>query len=143
MKTELSRQALFPHWMRGVLLLAGGYNVLWGIFIVWFPESFFSWVTQSEALVPDIIKWQGRGVLFMAVVYLVTAIHPGRYWYLIFAAAFTKLAGGIWFYYAILETEVGKEGIFHLLMNDAIWIPLFIYIGFRARKYGQIARNNE
>jgi len=128
-------QSLFPQWMRGFLLAAAAYNVLWGVFIGWFPETFFQWVTESEAGAPGIISWQGKGVLMMAAVYLVCAIHPGKYWFLILFGALTKVGGAIWFYLDILDSELGKRGIFHLLMNDLIWTPLLLWITVRAFQY--------
>ncbi len=128
-------QTIFPNWMRGFLLIAAAYNILWGVFIGYFPEAFFQWVTESKEVVPDVIGWQGKGVLLMAAIYLTCAIHPGRFWYLVFAAAVTKVVGGIWFYYTILEQEVGDKGIFHLLMNDGIWVPFLVFVGFRALAY--------
>lgn len=128
-------QTIFPNWMRGFLLIAAAYNILWGIFIGYFPETFFQWVTESEGIAPGIIGWQGKVVLLMAAVYLTCAIHPGKFWYLLFFAALTKIGGGIWFYYSILEQEVGDKGIFHLLMNDGIWVPFLILIGIRAIAY--------
>lgn len=128
-------QSLFPHWMRGLLLAAAAYNILWGIFIGWFPETFFQWVTESQNLAPSIIGWQGKGVLALALVFLICAIHPGKFWYLVLFGAVTKLAGGIWFHFAILEQEVGKKGLFHLLMNDFIWLPLLLWISYRAFHY--------
>ncbi len=128
-------QTIFPNWMRGFLLIAAAYNILWGVFIGYFPKAFFQWVTESKEVAPDVIGWQGKGVLLMAALYLACAIHPGRFWYLVFVAAVTKVAGGIWFYYTILEQEVGDKGIFHLLMNDGIWVPFLLFIGFRAFAY--------
>lgn len=133
-------QSLFPQWMRGFLLAAAAYNILWGVFIGWFPETFFQWVTESDAVVPSVISWQGKGVLLMAVVYLTCAIHPGRFWWLILLGAFTKMAGAAWFYASILETEVGKRGIFHLLMNDLIWVPMLLWITLNAYRYSKIKK---
>ena len=132
-----SQQVLFPHWMRGVLLLTAAYNVFWGAFIAWFPETFYQWVTQTELPNPAVIPWQGAAVIAMAVVYTMAAVHPGKYWFLTAFGAFTKLAGGIWFYLAILEQNVGDQGWYHLIMNDAAWIPLLLFIAFRAKKYGE------
>ena len=129
-----SQQAIFPVWMRGILLIMTAYNVLWGVFIGWFPETFYQWVTESEGAYPEIIVWQGRAVLAMAVVYLLSAIYPGKMWYLMLFGAFTKIAGGIWFYFHILNQQVGDKGIFHLIMNDAIWVPLLLYMCYRGRK---------
>lgn len=133
-----SPQRIFPHWMRGFLLAASAYNVLWGIFIGWFPESFYQWVTESEAAAPEIIAWQGKAVLAMVVVYFLNAIHPGKFWYLSAFGAFTKVAGAIWFYFAILEQEMGKKAIFHLLMNDLIWVPFLMWISYRGLQYKKL-----
>lgn len=130
-----TQQAQFPVWMRGVLLLMAAYNVFWGVFIAWFPNSFYEWVVQVEAEAPGIITWQGRGVLAMAVVYFIAALHPGKFWYLILFGAFTKLAGGIWFYFDILDQQVGDKALFHLIMNDGIWIPLLIAMMLKALAY--------
>ncbi len=131
-------QSLFPQWMRGFLLAAAAYNILWGVFIGWFPETFYQWVTESEGSVPSIIEWQGKGVLVMVAVYAACALHPGRFWYLVLFGAASKLIGGIWFYFDILEQEVGKKGLFHLLMNDFIWIPMLLWISYRAFQYKKL-----
>ena len=131
-------QSLFPQWMRGFLLAATAYNILWGVFIGWFPETFFQWVTETEAQAPNLIIWQGRGVLLMAAIYLMCAIHPGKLWFLILFGAFTKVAGAAWFYFSILETNVGKRGILHLLMNDLIWVPMLLWIAYRGYKYKKL-----
>ncbi len=136
-------QTIFSNWMRGFLLISAAYNILWGIFIGYFPETFFQWVTESEASAPGVIAWQGKFVLFMAGVYLACAIHPGRFWYLLFFAAFTKIAGGIWFYFSILEQQVGDKATFHLLMNDGIWVPFLVLIGLRAHAYSKFKRSTE
>lgn len=136
------QKPIYPHWMRGLLLLMAAYNILWAAFIVWFPSTFYKWVTQIEADAPDIITWQGRGVLVMGLVYLVCALHPGRFWYLMIFGALTKLAGGIWFYLVILEQQVGDKALFHLIMNDGIWIPILIVMAFRGRKYHALQKRS-
>ena len=135
MNSVETQQPIFPNWMRGFLLASAAYNILWGIFIGWFPDTFFQWVTESEGTAPEIIAWQGKGVLLMAFVYIAGAIHPGKLWYFMIFGAFTKLAGGIWFYFDILNEEVGRKATFHLLMNDAIWIPFLLVIGLRGLAY--------
>ena len=128
-------QRLFPHWMRGLLLAAAAYNILWGVFIGWFPQPFFQWVAETEAVAPSIIRWQGRGVLAMALVYLLCAIHPGKLWFLAAFGALTKLLGALWFYQVVLEQFLGKKALFHLIMNDLVWVPLLFWISIRAYQY--------
>jgi len=130
-----TQQTLFPHWMRGFLLIATAYNAGWGIFIGWFPSTFYSWILETPGLeAPEQIIWLGRGVLVMAALYLATAIHPSKFWYLPFFGAFTKVAGSIWFYFNVLEQAVGDKALFHLLMNDWIWVPFLLWIGVEARR---------
>jgi len=129
------QQPIYPHWMRGLLLLMSGYNILWAAFIVWFPSTFYKWVTGIETDAPSIITWQGRGVLVMGIVYLICALHPGKFWYLMIFGALTKLAGGIWFYFHILDQKVGDKALFHLVMNDGIWIPILVIMALRGRQY--------
>lgn len=138
----VTQQAQFPNWMRGFLLIAAAYHIFWGFFIAIYPESFFHWVTESQRAVPDITIWQGRAVLLMGLVYAFTALHPGKLWYLLFFGAFTKIAGGLWFFLVILEGELGKKAIFHLLMNDAIWVPFLIVFGLKGLAYKKSKENS-
>ncbi len=132
MNSEETPQPLFPNWMRGFLLITTVYNVAWGAFITWFPQSFFEWVTQSEEATPGIIVWQGRVVLLMAIAYFMSALYPRKFWYLIGIGILTKLVGGLWFYFSILEQEVGKTGWFHLIMNDLVWLFPLSFIFYKA-----------
>jgi len=132
MKTIEIAQPLFPHWMRGFLLVTTVYNIAWGAFIFWYPETFYQWVTTLDTEVPNIIVWQGRFIALMSLTYLSGALYPRKFWYLILTGVLLKIMGAIWFYYVILESTVEKSGLFHLIMNDAIWIPVLLVIGYKA-----------
>ena len=132
MKTIETPQPLFPHWMRGFLLIATAYNLAWGAFIFWYPGTFYQWVTTLDTEVPGIIVWQGRFVALMAICYLFGALYPRKFWYLILLGGLAKIAGGIWFYFSILGGSPEKSGLFHIIMNDAIWIPMLLLIGYKA-----------
>jgi hypothetical protein len=132
MKTIETPQPLFPHWMRGFLLLAMAYNVAWGAFIFWYPGTFYQWVTTLDTDAPSIIIWQGRFAALMGFAYLFGALYPRKFWYLILVGAATKIVGGIWFYINILDSQPEKSGLFHLIMNDGVWVPVLLFIGFKA-----------
>ncbi len=120
---------LVEPWMRGLLLVAGTYNVGWGVFIYAFPNSFYRWITQTEQLAPALITWQGMGVLAFGVAYLLAAVYPLRLWFLIGLGFFSKLVGAIGFYFVVMEQNLTKKYIFHLIMNDLVWlIPLGIIL---------------
>jgi len=118
--------------MRGFLLIAMVYNVAWGAFIFWYPSTFYQWVTTLDSAAPSIIVWQGRFAALMGIPYLFGALYPRKFWYLIFAGAATKILGGAWFYIYILGSQPEKSGLFHLIMNDGVWVPVLIFIGFKA-----------
>ena len=114
-------------WMRGMLLLMGAYNIGWGIFIYAFPDSFYQWLTQTEQLAPPLITWQGLGVLAFGVAYMLIALYPTRLWFLVGLGFLSKFFGAIGFYFVIMQQNITKKYIFHLIMNDLIWlIPLGI-----------------
>ena len=137
MKTKPTPQNIFPQWMRGFLLITTIYRLIWGVFIGWLPDSFYGWVTNSTEPTPSVIEWQGKGVLLMALVYLLATLYPAKFWYLIFFGAFTKIIGAIWFYTVILDGSASKKGWFHLLMNDLLWVPLLGFIGYCAYRSGK------
>ena len=115
--------------MRGLLLLAGAYNVGWGIFIYAFPQTFYQWITQTAQETPWYIEWQGIGVLAFGLAYILAAVYPIRLWWIIGLGFFSKLIGAIGFYFIVMQQIITKKYIFHLLMNDLVWlIPLGIIL---------------
>ncbi|MDF9800706.1 hypothetical protein OKW21_005969 [Catalinimonas alkaloidigena] len=119
-------------WMRGLLLLAGAYNLGWGFFIYNFPNSFYQWLSQSDLNAPAIISWQGIGVMLFGAVYIAVAIYPTRFWYLLALGIFSKIGGAAWFYFFVLEEKATKQYLFHLIMNDLVWVIPFVFILVRA-----------
>lgn len=120
-------------WMRGFLLLAFGYNLLWGVFISQWPDSFYTWVQQKTGVIeaPDLITYQGYGVLLMALVYLVASMRPAKMWYLVALGAGTKVLGALGFWLLIMEQATTKRFLFHLIFNDLVWVPILAYIAWK------------
>lgn len=127
-----NRSKPFTPGMRGILLVASFYNFAWGLFIYNFPAAFYQWVTQTQGNYEQSIEWQGLGILIFGMVYFISALYPARYWYLIAAGALSKLVGAIWFYVDIMEFTTTKKFIFHLLMNDLIWVIPLVFLAVRA-----------
>lgn len=124
--------------MRGVLLLAGTYNLAWGLFIYVFPEAFFRWLTASQQAAGPLVIYQGVGVLIFGILYLLTALRPVRFWYLALTGLLSKVFGGIAVYFFIVDKTVTKQFIFHLLVNDLAWViplALITYKAFKLQKY--------
>lgn len=121
-------------WMRGLLLLAGFYNLGWGVFINQFPRAFYHWVTMSAKTAPLAIEWHGLGVLLFGVLYIITTIYPYRLWFLLAAGLVSKILGGLWFYFYIMEKNINNRFLFHLIMNDLVWVIPFTVILWRIVK---------
>lgn len=114
-------------WMRGLLLLAGAYNIGWGAFIYYFPASFYQWVTDGYTEPLSLIKWQGLGVLLFGTGYIIAAIYPHRYGWIVPLGILSKTLGAIGFYFIVMEQTITRPYLFHLIMNDLLWlIPLAV-----------------
>ncbi len=130
----------FPAWMRGFLLLATFYNLAWGLFILNFPDAFYKFLTTSAQPAPTLITYQGVGIIIFAFLYLAAAIYPTRLWFLVLAGFISKLFGAIGVFILVMDMQVTKKFIFHLVMNDLVWlIPLGIitYTAYNHRIIGK------
>lgn len=113
--------------MRGFLLLAAIYNLIWGLFIYNFPEAYYAWISGEDPVFKEIVKYQGLGILFFAGAFLTAAIYPLKVWYLVWAGFLAKLFGGLLVYVFVMEYGFTKKFLFQLLMNDLIWVlPLLL-----------------
>lgn len=124
-------------WMRGLLLLAGAYNLGWGFLIYIFPNSFYQWISQTGQNASDVISWQGMGVIIFGIIYIAVALYPTTLWYLIAVGIASKILGAAWFYWIILEERATRQYLFHLIMNDLIWVLPFVVILIRAYQVKQ------
>jgi hypothetical protein len=131
----MENKTIVQPWMRGVLLLAGIYNLAWGLFIYNFPDAFIKWLSQRGILeAPPLVVYQGMGVLLLAGVFVLTAIYFQKLGYLVWVAIVLKLAGGPWTYYMLLDGFYTKRFLFHLIMNDLIWVIPLTFIALNWTK---------
>ena len=122
-------------WMRGVLLLAGVYNLAWGMFMSVFPESFISWLSDGRIMAEsDFLFVQARAVLVFGVFLIILGVKLQHWFRLVWLAVGLKLLGPVVTYYGLLGGVFSKKFIFHLVMNDLIWIIPLISIALLAGK---------
>lgn len=124
-------------WMRGVLLIASVYNVAWSVFLFWSPDSFIKWMTEGMQTENQWVFYQAIGILIVAAFLFLGFLKPLKFKWLILLAFIAKLLGGIVVYSLIMEAQFTKKFMFHLLMNDLVWLlPLLsiVIAAFKSEK---------
>ena len=124
-------------WMRGILLIASVYNVAWSVFLFWSPYSYIKWMTEGTQTENVWVFYQAIGILLVAIMLFMGFLKPIKFRWLIFISFLAKLLGGIAVYIFILESQFTKKFVFHLLMNDLVWlIPLLLIViaAFKSEK---------
>ncbi|MGK7396392.1 MAG: hypothetical protein ACNS62_17575 [Candidatus Cyclobacteriaceae bacterium M3_2C_046] len=125
---------LFPQWMRGFLLLSGVYSIAWGIFVYNFTTAFVGWIKNAPTNETFQVELHGLGLIVLGIIFLITAAYPIRFWYLIVFGFAAKLMGGLWVYFSVMEQEITKTFILHLIINDYVWAIVLGFIAFKSVK---------
>ena len=116
-------------WMRLVLRIAAIYNIVWGAWVVLFPEHFFE-LTGMEPL-NHLMIWQGMGMVIgvYGLGYWWAATDPGTHWPIVAVGFLGKIFGPIGFFFNYAQGIVPFEFIYTLFTNDFIWwIPFFLIL---------------
>lgn len=112
-----------------VFMLAGIYNILWGIFVSFDPNWLFRFAKMELPNYPEIFVCVGMVVGLYGIVYLEIARRPERGFLLALVGFIGKILGPIG---AIYYVSLGKWTFSALIMNltnDFIWlIPFALYL---------------
>ena len=116
-------------WMHVVLRLAAVYNLLWGGWVILFPNAFFDLVGMAQPTHPMI--WQGMGMVigvYCRVVWWAAAI-PIKHWPIVAVGFLGKIFGPLGFVFNFLSDHVPGVFAYTLITNDFIWwIPFFLIL---------------
>ncbi len=117
--------------MRLTLQLAALYNLLWGGWVVLFPQDFFAW-TGMEPLNHPMI-WQGMGMVIgvYGLGYWWASTDPIRHWPIVAVGFLGKIFGPIGFLYNYVADQVPGAFGYMLVTNDLIWWVPFGWILYR------------
>ena len=87
----------FPKYMSITMKLAAVYNIVWGAWVVLFPNHFFDLVGMERLNHPMV--WQGMGMVIgvYGIGYWWSAANPMRHWPIIAVGALGKIFGPIGF----------------------------------------------
>ena len=111
------------------LRIAAVYNLLWGGWVVLFPNHFFQLVGMELPTHPMI--WQGMGMVIgvYGLGYWWAAQDPLTHWPIVAVGFLGKIFGPIGFFVNYATGVVPFEFIYTLFTNDFIWwIPFFLIL---------------
>lgn len=116
-------------WMRGILLLGGFYNAIWAFFLYYKGDSYIKWISEGAQQHNPWVLYQALGIALIGFLMLWSIVNPLKYKWALFVVFLAKLFGGGVVYLLIMESTINKKFIFHLLMNDIVWlVPLAIIL---------------
>ena len=126
-------------WMAQVLWAAAIYNLLWGGFVVLYPELPFRWAGMPPPNYPELWQCIGMMVGVYGVAYALAARDPIRYWPIVLAGLLGKILGPMGFLHAALAGRLPWRAGWTIVTNDLIWwLPFGILLGaaYRSRAQG-------
>ncbi len=128
--TFMARNA---HWMRIVLLVAAGYNILWGTVVVWLPKVTLDQVGLDNSAT---MLWQCIGMMVgvYGIGYAIAAWDPLRHWPITLVGLLGKTLGPIGYITGVIMGELPRRIGWTILTNDLIWWVPFAMILRRAWK---------
>lgn len=116
-------------WLRGSLLFAGIYNIMWGTLVVLFPDLLWQQMHMPAPNYPEL--WQCIGMIIgvYGVGYIITSYNPIRYWPMVLVGLLGKIFGPIGFLLALQKGHLPMSFGWTILLNDIIWwIPFSIIL---------------
>jgi hypothetical protein len=120
-------------WKYYFLKSAGVYNVVWGMWVLLFPQAFFHLVQLPEINYPEI--WQSVGMIVgvYGIGYWIAADDYIRHWPVLLVGFLGKLFGPIGAAWNIYLGKLPPEFLWINVFNDLIWLPVFVVVLLEAR----------
>ena len=110
-------------------MLAGVYNILWGIFVSLDPNWLFRFARMPEPNYPEIFACLGMVVGLYGVVYLEIARRPEKGFLLALIGFAGKILGPIGAIYYVYTGKWAFAALIMNLTNDFVWlIPFAVYL---------------
>ena len=115
--------------MQLTLRLAAMYNILWGSWVLIFPQHFFRIAGMEPINYP--VVWQGMGMVIgvYGLGYFLASFDPMRHWPIVAVGFLGKILGPIGFLYHLWTGNLPLAFGWTLIFNDLIWwVPFFIIL---------------
>ena len=119
------------------LVAAAIYNLLWGSFIIVFPDALFRFLRMSPPSYLPLWQVVGMFVLVYAPAYGWAARRPSAHGHLILVGMLGKILGPLGFLWALAWGQLPLRFGAVILTNDLLWWPAFAcYLQAVARVHG-------
>jgi hypothetical protein len=121
-----------PKWAFYTLFLAGIYNLLWGAWVILFPQ--FSFEVFGAEIPKYLELWQCVGMIVgvYGIGYIIASTNPNRHWPIVLVGFLGKIFGPIGFIQALYTGVFPLAFGIHNIFNDLIWIIPFYLLLRRA-----------
>ena len=114
---------------RGVFIVAGIYNIGWGLYAAFDPQWLFRFAGMPLDNHPQIFACLGMVIGLYGVLYLEVARVPERGWLLAFVGLVGKILGPIGLLTLICQGVWPTATLVLCLTNDFIWwVPFGLYL---------------
>ena len=121
-----------PRWMSVVLVLAGVWNVAWGMWVILFPTLSFAYSgvprPDRPLLYPQLWQCIGMVVGVYGVAYALAARDPVRHWPIVLTGLLGKLFCPLGWLYGVLTGQTPPAAIVTVIPNDLVWWVPFVLI---------------
>jgi len=115
-------------WASRFLFAAALYNVLWGSFVILFPNKVFLWTGLDIPNYPELWQCIGMIVGVYGVGYFIAAHAPTLHWPIVFVGLLGKVLGPIGFIGSMAHDRFNLIFGGVTILNDLIWWIPFTYI---------------
>jgi small multidrug resistance pump len=119
-----------------ILIAAGTYNLLWGLFVILTPTTLFRWAgMEPQPNYPELWQCMGMVIGVYGIGYLIAAFDPLRHWPIVLVGLLGKVFGPIGFVWTAADGRLPWSFGAVILTNDLIWWIPFATLLWRAWKH--------
>ena len=111
-----------------MLIVAGIYNLLFGIFAIVFPSTMFDWVSMEPPKYLELWQCIGMIVGVYGVGYIIAAFDPVRHWPIVLVGFLGKVFGPIGMAWAVYRGTLPLSFGAANVTNDLIWLVPFALV---------------
>lgn len=118
-----------PRWIRWWLFGAGAYNIVWGAWVVLFPNALFDWTGVERPNHPELWQCIGMIVGVYGIGYAIAARDSRRHWPIVLVGLLGKVLGPIGMATALVQGRFPLAFGVTCLTNDLVWwIPFALVL---------------